>query len=353
MGMLSEKLRNLYTRAEADALYLECDFLRRYVTGFYSTDGYVILDGEACVFVADARYYEAAERALQGSGITLCEGAYPKALELLKKYRTLAVPYPFTNVSSFERLKAEGFGLKDGMPALKQAMLIKTEEELSLIRSACSMAEEALLKLLPALKEGMTESEVAALLEYEMRRAGAEGTSFDTICAFGENGSVPHHETGLRKLKFGDPVLLDFGCKTQGYCSDITRTFLFGDDKKHEDFKKLYAEVYTAHELVKEKLVSGMTGREADAIARDYFESKNLAQYFTHSLGHGIGLQIHEYPVLSPKSEEALQDGMVFSDEPGLYIAGKAGIRIEDSCTLKDGKAVSFMTKTERNLVIL
>lgn len=353
MGMLSEKLRNLYKQTGADALYLECDFLRRYVTGFYSTDGFVILDGQTCTFVADSRYYEAAEKALRGSEITLIEGTYPKAKELLKNYRTLAVPYPFTDVASFERLKAEGFELKDGMPALKQAMLIKSERELALIQKACTIAEEAFLKLLPELKEGMTEAETAALLEYYMRTAGAEGVSFDTICAFGENGSVPHHETGLRKLNFGDPVLIDFGCKKEGYCSDITRTFLFGDDKKHEDFKKLYAEVYTAHELVKEKLTAGMTGRQADAIARDYFESKNLAQYFTHSLGHGIGLQIHEYPVLSPRSDETLQDGMVFSDEPGLYLAGKAGIRIEDSCTLKDGKAVSFMTKTERNLVIL
>lgn len=352
MGMLSEKLRNLYAQVDADALFLECDFLRRYVTGFYSTDGYVILDGGKCVFVVDSRYFEAAEKALKGSGIELVEGSYPKAVELLKPYRTLAISYPFVSVAACEKLKND-FKLKDAMPALKQAMLIKTERELSLIQKACDIAEEGFLKLLPELKEGMTESETAALLEYYMRTLGASGVSFDTICAFGENGSVPHHETGARKLKFGDPMLLDFGCKVEGYCSDITRTFLFGDDKKHEEFKQIYSHVYAAHELVKEKLTSGMTGREADAIARDYLKENGLAQYFTHSLGHGIGLQIHEYPTLSPKGEEVLRDGMVFSDEPGVYIAGKVGIRIEDSCTLKNGKVVSFMKKTERNLVIL
>ena len=332
---------------------MECDFLRRYVTGFYSTDGYVILDGKECVFVVDSRYFEAAEKALKGSPITLVQGAYKEALEILKKYRTLGVPYPFVSLEASERLKREKFELKDAMPALKEAMLIKTEHELSLIQRACEIAEDGFLKLLPELKEGMTESETAALLEYHMRKLGAAGVSFDTICAFGENGSVPHHETGTRKLKFGDPVLLDFGCKVEGYCSDITRTFLFGDDKQHEEFKTIYSRVLAAHELVKENLVSGMTGAQADAIARDYLKEKGLSQYFTHSLGHGIGLQIHEYPVLSPRGEEILRDGMVFSDEPGVYIAGKVGVRIEDSCTLKNGKVVSFMKKTERNLVIL
>ena len=181
---------------------------------------------------------------------------------------------------------------------------------------------------------------------------GADGTSFEPIVAFGRGSSVPHHETGDTKLKFGDVVLIDFGCKTQGYCSDCTRTFLFGDDGRHRDFKEKYAIVLEAHERVKETLVSGMTGREADAIARDLFAAKGLDKYFTHSLGHGIGLQIHEYPVLAPRGEEVLTDGMVFSDEPGLYFAGSYGIRIEDSAYMENGRAVSFM-KTDKKLTVL
>lgn len=351
--MLREKLVKIYRESGADALFLETDFLRRYLTGVNTTDGYVILDGKTCKFIVDLRYYEAVERALRGTDIEVVEGSYPKALELLKGYQTLGVPYPFMSLAAAEALKKEGFTLLDCMPVLKTAMELKMEEEIGYLQKACEIAEEALLQTMPQLKEGMTEIEAAALLEYEMRKLGASGVSFDTIVAFGANGSVPHHETGKTKLKFGDIVLIDFGCKVEGYCSDCTRTFLFGDDGEHESFKKAYAEVLKAHELVKEKVKAGMTGREADEIARASLREAGLDGYFTHSLGHGIGLQIHEYPRLASKSEEVLQDGMVFSDEPGVYLAGKYGIRIEDSCYMKDGKVVSFMKKTNRNLVIL
>ena len=267
--------------------------------------------------------------------------------------KTLGVPYSFASRAACARLEERGFALTDCMPALREAMKVKSSSELGCIARACDMAEEGLLKTLPRLKEGMTERELAAALEYEMRMQGADGTSFETIVAFGEGSSVPHHETGDRKLRFGDVVLIDFGCKTQGYCSDCTRTFLFGDDGRHKDFKEKYAIVLEAHERVKERLVAGMTGREADAIARGVFEKHGLEKFFTHSLGHGIGLEIHEYPVLSPRSEELLTDGMVFSDEPGLYFAGSYGIRIEDSVCLEGGRVRSFMKKTARDLLIL
>lgn len=352
MAMVAEKLRKIYQNSGADALFIECDFVRRYLTGFYSTDGYVILDESGCRFVADPRYFEAAERQLRGSAVEVIEGSYALALELLQGKKTVGVPYPFTDVASFERLR-KNFELIDCMPALREAMLFKTEEELSLIGRACDIAEEGFLQLLPAIREGMTENEVAALLEYNMRKLGASGTSFETIVAFGPNGSVPHHETGNTALKFGDAVLIDFGCKVEGYCSDITRTFLFGDDGKHGEFRKVYDAVLAAHDLVRETLVAGMTGKEGDAIAREHLKKFGLEKYFTHSLGHGIGLQIHEYPILSPRSEQKIEDGMVFSDEPGVYIAGELGIRIEDSMYMRDGRTHSFMSKTEKKLLVL
>ncbi len=351
--MLSEKLRKIYAETGAEALFLETDFLRRYLTDFYSTDGYVVVTEEECVLFADPRYFEAAARKFSESDIRVEAGALPEALDFVKPYHVLGIPYPFTAVSSLRRYEEEGHETRDCMPALRAAMLVKSEEELSRIARACEIAEDAFLALLPELKEGMTESEAAALLEYHMRRLGASGVSFETICAFGENGSMPHYETGARKLSFGDPVLIDFGCKYEGYCSDITRTFLFGDDGGHEDFKLLHAKVLYAHELVKECLVAGMTGKRADSIAREYFRGKGLAEYFTHSLGHGVGLQIHESPTLSPRSQDILTEGMVFSDEPGLYFEGKMGIRIEDTVTIKDGRVVSFMKKTDRRCIIL
>ena len=348
-----QKLQRIFAQTGADALFLEQDFLRRYITGFYSTDGYVVYDGKTCTFVADLRYFEAASEALKDCAIRVVEGSFDRALSLVAGCKTLGVPYPFVSRAACARLEERGFALTDCMPALREAMKVKSAFELDCIARACDMAEEGLLHTLPRIKEGMTERELAAVLEYEMRMQGADGTSFETIVAFGKGSSVPHHETGDTKLKFGDVVLIDFGCKTQGYCSDCTRTFLFGDDGRHEAFKKTYAAVLEAHERVKETLVSGMTGREADAIARDLFAAKGLDQYFTHSLGHGIGLQIHEYPVLAPRGEEVLTDGMVFSDEPGLYFAGEYGIRIEDSICLENGKVRSFMNKTAHGLLIL
>ena len=153
--------------------------------------------------------------------------------------------------------------------------------------------------------------------------------------------------------EFGDEILVDFGCKVNGYCSDITRTCLFGDDGKHEEFKKAYASVLKAHEKAKAEIVAGMTGKEADAVARDYLKACGYGELFTHSLGHGIGLNVHERPSISPKGEAALCDGMVFSDEPGVYKAGEYGIRIEDTVTLINGKIKSFMSKTDKSLVIL
>jgi Xaa-Pro aminopeptidase len=273
--------------------------------------------------------------------------------DILEKYKSVAISFDETKYSDFLKLQEIGVELVNADEAFKKAMTIKNEWELSCIQKACEIAEDAFNQLLPEIKEGMTETEVAALLEYKMRYLGAQGLSFDTIVAFGPHAAVPHHETGETKLQYGDEILIDFGCKVNGYCSDITRTFLFGDDGKHEEFKKAYKCVLDAHLLAQEKIVAGMTGKEADAVARDYLKACGYGELFTHSLGHGIGLNIHEAPSLSIRGESELVDGMVFSDEPGVYVAGEYGIRIEDTVILKDGKVVSFMSKTDKNLIIL
>ena len=353
MAVDRQKLARIFKETGADALFLEEELLRRYLTGFAATDGFAVYDGSTCTLVCDPRYIEAAREALCGSFVRVEEGAFERAVSLVAGCKTLGVPYPFISRAACERLEARGFALADCMPAFRGEMKVKTEEELSYTARACAIAEEGFSAALCSLKEGMAEREFAAELEYEMRMRGAEGTSFETIVAFGKGSSVPHHKTGDRKLRFGDVVLVDFGCKVKGYCSDCTRTFLFGDDGRHGDFKKTYALVLKAHERVKEKLRAGMTGREADAIARGFFEERGVAKYFTHSLGHGIGMQIHESPSLSPRSEERLEDGMVFSDEPGLYFTGEYGVRIEDSVCLEGGVVRSFMHKTARTLTVL
>ena len=351
--MVIDNNRKIFSAVGADALVTTQEDYRFYLTGFSSSFGVVITDGSGTVFYTDKRYLEAAEKSLKPKGMAVEE--YPKGVklfELLSKYKTVGMPMDRLTAKEYLTFTESGLKIIDSAPSFKSAMSIKSAQEIENITLACKATDKAFTALLPQIKEGMSENEVAALLEYLMRKEGASGTSFETICAFGENGSVPHHETGNRKLKFGDIVLIDFGCKINGYCSDCTRTLLFGDDKKHEKFKDLYNKVLTAHMLVKENFTSGMKGKEGDAIARDFLAKYDLAKYFTHSLGHSLGINIHESPNLSPSEEGVFEDGMVFSDEPGVYIAGELGIRIEDTVTLSGGKVIS-LTDSDKKLLIL
>ena len=346
--------KKMFDLVGADAVYTTCEHLKRYITSFETEGGFVLVDKEGTRLYTDARYLESAQKLFAGTEVSVIEmDRNTDPYTLLKAYKSVGVPLSQTFVPEYLKLKETGVEIIDATSAFRKAASVKNAWELAQIEKACDLAEEGLLRLLPEIKEGMTEKEVAAFLEYQMRKLGATGLAFETIVAFGANAAVPHHVTGDRKLQFGDEILVDFGCRVNGYCSDCTRTFLFGDDGKHEEFKKAYDAVLTAHNLVKEKLVSGMTGKEGDAIARDYLNEKGYGKLFTHSLGHGIGLNVHEYPSLSIRGEDALVDGMVFSDEPGVYVAGEYGIRIEDTVTLENGKVKSFMSKTDRGLLIL
>ena len=335
----------------AEALFTTAEHLKRYLSGFLTEGGFVLVDERGTTLYTDRRYLEAARAKLKDVRVQELTKK-TTAFEVLSAYQKVAIPFSETPLKEFENLKKCGATFVDADAAFTAAMVVKTEEELGYIQKASKIAERAYEKLLPQIKEGQTEREVAALLDYLMKRLGADGNSFDTIVAFGAHAAVPHHATGDTPLKFGDEILIDFGCKVEGYCSDMTRTVLFGDDGRHEPFKKAYAAVLTAHEKVLKELRAGMTAGQADAIAREYLVSQGYGDYFTHSLGHGIGLKIHEPPTLTIGKETVLQDGMVFSDEPGVYIEGELGIRIEDTVTLKDGKAVSLMT-TKKDLMIL
>ena len=338
----------------ADALFVCDETYKKYVSAFFTEGGYALADESGVTLFTDARYSEAAEKELTPFGVRVAQlGKETRPQEFLKRYKKVALPFSEISYADFLNLKESGAEFVDATETLRKCAEIKTESEIAAIRQACGIAEDALIKTLPQLKEGMKEREAAAVLEYEMRALGADGTSFDTIVAFGAGAAVPHHETGDTALKFGDEILIDFGCKVQGYCSDMTRTFLFGDDKKHGDFKKAYACVLAAHEKVLNELKAGMTGGEADAIARNYLEERGYGSYFTHSLGHGIGLKIHEFPSLRKGNAEPLLGGMVFSDEPGVYLAGEYGIRIEDTVTLAGGRAETLMKKVSKQLTVL
>ena len=345
--------QKLLGATKTQAVYASCAYLIRYITGFVAEDGCVVVDKNGTTLYTDKRYIEAAKAAFVGTDVEATLYNQAEVLNRLASYQSVGISFRETSHVEFLALDKAGVKTQDIDAPLNVVMAVKNADELASIAKACEIAEDAFIELLPQIQEGMTETQVAALLEYNMRKRGGESIAFETIVAFGTHASVPHHETGDTKLCFGDEILMDFGCKINGYCADITRTVLFGDDNKHEEFKKAYECVLTAHDLVKERLVGGMTAGEADAIARDYLKSKGYGELFTHSLGHGIGLNVHEFPYLRPKATDILTDGMVFSDEPGVYVEGKYGIRIEDTVTLENGKVKSFMNKTSKQLVIL
>ena len=240
-----------------EAVYTSCEYMMRYLIGFAAENGCVIVDETGSTLYTDKRYIEAAEKLFAGTDVTPTMYNRDEVLKRLAAYKDVGISFDQTAHIECLALEKAGINLVNADEAFSTAMMVKNEWELDNIAKACEIAEDALNLLLPEIKEGMTETEVAALLEYNMRKLGAEGLSFPTIVAFGAHAAVPHHETGLTKLKFGDEILIDFGCKVNGYCSDITRTFLFGDDGKHEDFKKAYASVLKAHNLAQEKITAG------------------------------------------------------------------------------------------------
>ena len=309
---------------------------RLYYLGFHSTAGYAVVTRTSVSFVVDNRYFKAAEKNLSKKGVKVISGADYSALTKIAEEsgaKTLGIDFTKVTIAEYENLKKLGYDYADISSELTAMAAIKSDEELKYIKKACDIAEKSWLNVLPFIKEGITEKQLAAELEYNFRKLGAGGTSFDTIVAFGKNAAVPHHETGDTKLKKNQCVLMDFGCLYKGYCSDMTRTMFFGEPD--EEFERIYLAVLLAHKTAAANIRAGITGKEADKYARDVLESLGYGRYFTHSLGHGIGVNIHEFPTLSPRGEAVLEDGMVFSDEPGVYLNGKFGVRIEDSCYLK------------------
>jgi Xaa-Pro aminopeptidase len=183
-----------------------------------------------------------------------------------------------------------------------------------------------------------------------MRDFGSSGVSFDTIVAFGQNSAIPHHETGDTILDVNQPILMDFGATFDGYASDITRTVFYG--KPSEDFLSVYDAVLTANLMAEDRIVADITCKDADKIAREYLTDCGYGDKFTHSLGHGVGLRIHEEPTLSPNSNDIIKEGTVFTVEPGVYLNGKFGVRIEDTCYLTGGKTKRLFTDDKKLIVI-
>ena len=326
--------------------------LRRYLSGVDIAEGFLVC-GTQNLYFTDMRYFVAAKEKLADTGYQAAVMTdFNDVVSAVRKngIRTVYIDYKTTTVAEYDEYKKFFGEMKDCSEILSACRTVKSAKEIQSIKKACAVAERAVQEAFNHLREGITEKELKTFLETRMTDLGAEGASFDTIVAFGANSAVPHHETGDTKLRLGSAVLIDTGAKVSGYCSDITRTAFFGTPD--DEFLKAYDAVLSASVKAEREICAGISGKAADKIARDVLIERGYGEYFTHSLGHGVGLAIHENPYLSPRSDEKLCENSVFTVEPGVYIEGKFGIRIEDTCALKGGKAVRLFTDDKALKVI-
>ena len=326
---------------------------RKYLLGKDIADGVIVVVENKKYYFTDDRYFYAVKDAITELGfIPVRYTGVESLMELLlgSQVKTLYLNYDRICVSQYLSFIEKGFDVKDYSRAITLMRSVKSEAEMLNVKKACEIAQKTYHKVIKTLKVGDTEKEVKKRLEESMLKLGADGIAFNTIVAFGKNSAIPHHVTCDDKLQDGDVVLVDMGCTCNGYCSDITRTAFFG--KPSQKFVDDYNLVLKANIYAEENIVDGTDTFVADGYARGVLKEFDLDQYFTHSLGHGIGLEVHEYPTLSKRSKDKLVNGMVFSVEPGVYFNGEYGIRIEDTVALVDGKVERFFTD-DKKLIIL
>lgn len=311
-----------------------------------SVEGYVI---------TDSRYYEQVEKECEGLSLVKLErnGFSATIKSLLHENKKIKILLEDSmNLAQYMKLKEN---CPNGMFALGSnwigmPRMIKDPEELAKIEKAEEIGDAAFTHLLDILKPGVSEREVALELEFFMKRQGASKLSFDTIVASGPNSSMPHAQVTDRKLQKGDFVTMDFGCVYQGYCSDMTRTVAIGTVT--EEMKKVYQIVLDANLRAMEQIAVGKRCSEIDAVARDYIREQGYGEYFGHGLGHGVGLDIHEEPRFSPKCDVITRENMVITDEPGIYLPGQFGVRIEDLVVVKED-GYRKLSQSEKKLIVL
>ncbi len=327
---------------------------------FYAVDfhgeGVVLVTANESWYFTDPRYIEAAQQQVQADHVLLPDAGrnYRATIERLARehgYKCIGFEENYMTVAA-HRLWSEALSaqLKPASVLLEQLRAAKDARELAAMRKAQAVAEQALEQTIPSIKPGVSEKEIAALLEYNMVRLGAEKASFDTIVASGPNSSKPHAVPGQRKIQNGDFVTIDFGCVVDGYCSDTTRTFAVGQPT--EEMRAVYDTVLRAQLAGLAAARGGVTGKQVDGAARAVIEQAGYGEYFGHSFGHSLGLEIHENPNFSASNDKPMPVGAVVSAEPGIYLPGKFGVRIEDVVVLTEDGCEN-LTKYPKELIIL
>ncbi len=350
LGQLRERMEDW----QVDALLVSNSVDIRYLAGFVGDDSWLLVGKSGKpIILSDRRFEEQIQReAPQAKEIMRTKSLAETACQVVDKrgWSSLALQSDYLTITQRKQL-AKHIGasrLKDVDDGLFDQRAFKTDDEIKLIQKAGKIQQQALRALLEQLKPGMSEFEAAGLLEYEMRRLGADGPSFPTIMAADANAALPHAIPGKSKLRKGGIVLIDWGARYQGYCSDMTRVFAFGNMKPK--LREIYQVVLDAQLAAIEAIRPGVEMAEVDKIARDIITKAGYGKEFSHSLGHGIGLDIHEQPRLAASIKGALQTGQIVTVEPGIYLPGIGGVRIEDDILVTDKGHRNLTTDLPKSL---
>lgn len=349
-----DKLRALMQKETIDGYLVTSPANLRYLTNFTGTAGLAVITLDKAFFLTDFRYTEQASEQVQAMTIIQHQGdVVSEIVKLVESEGISALGFEdafltYSEYSVFEEVIDAELAPASGL--IESLREQKDDGEIAIIEKACAIADEGFDHVLKMIRPGMTEIEVANQLDFYMRSLGATGTSFDTIVASGLRSALPHGVASEKMIEQGDLITLDFGCVYQGYVSDITRTFAIGDPG--QQLKDIYQVVLAAQQKVLEVAQAGVTGAQLDAVARDVITDAGYGEAFGHSTGHGIGMEIHEGPNISRSNDVPLKVGNVVTDEPGIYLAGLGGVRIEDDLViLAEGNRV--LTQSPKELIIL
>ncbi|MCX7695074.1 MAG: aminopeptidase P family protein [Caloramator sp.] len=338
-----------------DAALVYKDENRNYLSGFTGDDSFLFITREKSYFITDSRYTEQAQNEVVGFEVLEYKPPIHDFIKLLAdkhNIKRLGVEedrMSFADYITYKE-KLEGVEIVKLEQTIEKIRMIKDEEEIKLIETAASIADKAFEHILNYIKPGISEIEVALELEFFMKKMGASALSFPTIVASGNRSSLPHGTASEKIINEGEFITLDFGCIYKGYCSDMTRTIVLG--KANEKQKEIYNTVLEANEAALKAVRPGISCFELDKIARDIIVERGYGERFGHGLGHGVGREVHELPYVNFRSKFNLEAGMIITDEPGIYIPGFGGVRIEELVLVtEDGYRV--LSKSPKHLIEL
>jgi Xaa-Pro aminopeptidase len=349
-----QRIRQSLAQQELDALIVSQPENRRYLSGFTGSAGWLLISENNAFLAVDFRYVEQAGRESPDFEVVHVKGDLTDWLPKLASdsgFKKVGFEADYVPFAIYQQLcKAVGNGdhkiqLMPTSGLIESLRAVKEPEEMKSIAEAVKLADAACDQAKSVIRSGTSEREIAWELERFLRESGSEPVPFDIIVASGPNAALPHAKPSEKRILENEPVVIDLGARVSGYCSDLSRTFFLGDSDK--TFSKIYDIVLGAQLTALAAIVAGMSGDEADRLARTVVEQAGYGDAFGHGLGHGVGLGAHESPRLGPNSSDLLTDGMVFTVEPGIYVAGWGGVRIEDTVVMENGK-VKALTRADK-----